>query len=124
MNIRSVFQKYTLLERVVEGGREGPVSGQKPSHKSMQSVTTLSKFQMRQAGTEEDIREAQSVSCATPDVPAGDRLSQRKEKSAQKCVSIDRARSQLLSSDRTVTAGMPRGLSIILLELKAHTSPS
>lgn len=112
------------MERVAEGGREGPVSGQKPSHKSMQSVTTRSKFQMRQEGTEEDIREAQRVPCATPDVLAGDRFSQPKEKSARKCVSINKARSQLPSSDRTVTAGMPRGLSGIQLELKAHTTPS
>lgn len=66
---------------------------------------------MRQVGTEDDIREIQSVFCASPDVLAGDRLSQSKEKSARKCVWVDSSRSQLLSGDNAVTAGILRGLS-------------
>lgn len=75
---------------------------------------------MRQAGTEDDIREVQSVFCASPDVLAGDRLSLSKEKSARKCVLVDSSRSQLLSGDNMVTAGMLKGPSAILLELKEH----
>lgn len=37
-------------------------------------------------------------------------FSQSKGKSARKCVSVDSSRSQLLSSDRTVTVRMPRDL--------------
>lgn len=75
---------------------------------------------MRQAGIEDDIREVQSVFCASPDVLAGDRLSLSKEKSARKCVLVDSSRSHLLSGDNTVSAGMLYGPSAILLELKAH----
>lgn len=75
---------------------------------------------MRQAGTEDDIREVQSVFCASPDVLARDRLSLSKEKSARKCVLVDSSTSQLLSGDNTVTAGRLKGPSAILLELKAQ----
>lgn len=79
---------------------------------------------MRQACTEDDIREVQSVFCASPDVLARDRLSQSKEKSARTCVSVDSSRSQLLSGDNTVTAGTLRDLSAILQELKAPHHPN
>lgn len=81
----------------------------------------LSKYHMRQAGTEDDIREVQGVFFLPSQMSWQETdFSQSQEKSAKKYVSVDSSTLQLLNSDRAVAAGTLKALSPIPLELKAQ----
>jgi hypothetical protein len=73
VKIQSLLLRYTLVDRELEKKQVLAAVKNHPITNA-QTVTALSKFHMKQASTEDDIREVQSVFCASPDVLAGDRL--------------------------------------------------
>lgn len=119
-----MFQSYTLLERIVGGRRDGPGSGQKPSHHPMRSQwqpspssigdeqarrMTLGNRECRLCHSRCPTRR-QTFPCLKENQSANVPRHTRH---------LDSSRWQLLSNDRTVTVGTPRGLSA-MLELEAH----
>lgn len=115
-----MLQRYTFLERTVEGGRDGPGSGQKPSHNPMQSQWQPSPSSIWDKQALRMTSEKDRVLSVSPQMSWQETdFSLPKGKSVSKCVLVDSSRSQLLSNDRPVPRETPRGLSAIL-ELEAH----
>lgn len=115
-----MLQRYTFLERTVKGGSDGPGSGQKPSHNPMQSQWQPSPSSIWDTQALRMTSGKDRVLSVPPQMSWQETdFSLSKGKSVSKCVSVDSSRSQLLSSDRPVTKGTQRGLSV-MLKLEAH----